>query len=432
MRLGLVLAAVVVWCSAWCGDAFAHAADEFPQVTVQVTVDDARVRVLSRVPAEHVSMRLFEGRTPIDLDRLEPADLAKEVEPLLAARCPLRIDGVVVPPRVVKAEMKMTGTRMPLRSFSMMQVLRRGYLIFMAEYETKGSPRRVDLDWTIFANEYDDAGEDVHDPADLSLVAITRGYGREEIAVLTPIEPGLTWHSDAAFALPAELLAVRPVQRNFMHLPVVSILFVLAGFACVAVTLRQSKPRAVALLTFSFAIAGLCLPYGNVAIEHTSSYARLDDDEAIAIFESLHRNIYRAFDYTHEGAVYDALAQSVDGPMLETIYNDVYQSLIMREENGAVSKVARVEVEAAEVNAIDEATRESHGSAAYAVACSWQVDGVVTHFGHSHERTNAFDAVYTVAPRAEGWRIVDVDILRQQRIDPGDTEPTPPELYNDP
>jgi hypothetical protein len=197
---------------------------------------------------------------------------------------------------------------------------------------------------------------------------------------------------------------------------------VLAGVVCGAIMLRQSKPRAVGLVAFSLIAAAACLPYGNMKLEHTSTGATPSSDEALAIFKSLHRNIYRAFDYTDEGAVYDALAQSVDGPMLETIYNDVYQSLIMREENGAVSKVVRVEIDEAKLTSkfdSAESTPPDEELGSFVVRASWQVDGLVTHFGHAHKRTNAFEAVYTVAPRAAGWRIVEVDILEQRRIDDG-------------
>ncbi|MBD3320640.1 MAG: hypothetical protein GF350_06055, partial [Chitinivibrionales bacterium] len=46
--------------------------------------------------------------------------------------------------------------------------------------------------------------------------------------------------------------------------------------------------------------------------------------EARALFASLHRNIYRAFDYSTESEIYDALSKSVDGDLLTGIYTEVY------------------------------------------------------------------------------------------------------------
>ena len=406
-------------CLSWAGPSLGHPADEFPQVYLQLSINDERVSLLARVPARCASIELFEGETPVELDRMEPADLAKRVQPLIAERCPVSIDGVVVPPRVVKAEMRMEGTRLPVRSFSLPQAYDRGYLIFMAEYETKGRPRRVDMDWTVFANAYDERDEDLNPETDLFIVVVTRAYDQETYAVVTPVEPRYTWHSDQAFELPADLLATKPVQREFVRLPALSIGLWLVGGLTGLVLFRRNW-RAARIVFVVAAFAGvMTLSFMEIEIEKPPAYAELDDDEALVVFETLHRNIYRAFDYSDEGAVYDALAQSVDGPMLETIYNDVYQSLIMREENGAVSKAVRVEIEQAVVEPVGDNGEATYGTNAYRVACTWQVDGLVTHFGHSHARTNQFEAVYTVAPREQGWRIVGAEILQQRRIDDG-------------
>lgn len=400
----------------------AHLADEFPQVTVQIAVDDEAVELIVNIPAKDAMLDVFDGLSPVDMDKMEPADLSALVARVFAKRCEVKIDGVVVPPTVMGAVVDMRNSRLPARSFPEPQVLKQGALKFLARYETKGPPSRVSIDWSIYANEYDADGKPIHVEKDLQVVGVVSASDREQVVLFTPQEPGFTWHSDASLALPEALLKSQPVQRNFINVPVASIVLVLTGVVCGAITLRRSKPRAIGLTAFSFVTAAVCLPYGNLQLEHTASRAAPSDDEALAIFESLHRNIYRAFDYTDEGAVYDALAQSVDGPMLETIYSDVYQSLIMREENGAVSKVVRVQIDEARlISKFDSAasTPPDEELGSFVVRATWQVDGLVTHFGHAHKRTNAFEAVYTVAPRAAGWRIVEVDILQQRRIDDG-------------
>lgn len=419
MRLGIVL---VLFAVAFVpsGMAWSHPADEFPQVTLQVRIDDDAVELIVRIPAKAAMMDVLGGLTPVAMDQMEPEDLATLIAPVLASRCPVTIDGVLVPPRVIQPVVDMANSRQPARRFPLPQVLEQGTLMFVSRYETKGPPRTVSLDWSIYANQYDEAGEPIHEESLLMVAALLVAEGKEQFVYLTPMEPGYTWHASGAKALPADLLATQSVQRNFLSVPVPSVVLVVLGLVCGGITLRRSMPRAVGLVVFSLVVAWACLPFGRLAFEHTPSYADLDDAEALAVFESLHRNIYRAFDYTDEGAVYDALAQSVDGPMLETIYNDVYQSLIMREENGAVSKVVRVSVDRAVLDReVDDETAAAHGLGAYVVVCNWQVDGVVTHYGHTHARTNAFEAVYTVAPRADGWRIVESQVIDQARIDDG-------------
>jgi hypothetical protein len=41
----------------------------------------------------------------------------------------------------------------------------------------------------------------------------------------------------------------------------------------------------------------------------------------------------------------------------------------------------------------------------------------VTHWGHSHDRTNEYEGRFVVAAEPEGWRIHDAEILRQERVD---------------
>lgn len=418
MRFGflILMVFVVVLCA---GEAFAHLADEFPQVTLQIAIDDEALELIVGIPAKDASLDVFDGVSPVAMDQMEPADLSALVGQVFAKRCAVTIDGVVVPPVVLGAVVKMSNSRLPARSFPEAQVFKQGMLKFFVRYETKGPPSSVSLDWSIFANEYDADDQPIHAADGLQVVGMVKAAGREQIVLLTPSEPGYTWHAEEAAGLPGLMCGTTALQEDPVRVPVPSIVLVLCGVVCGAITLRQSKPRAIGLFLFSFVAAGVCLPYGNMQFERTASQAALNDGDALSIFESLHRNIYRAFDYTDEGAVYDALAQSVDGPMLETIYNDVYQSLIMREENGAVSKVVRVEIDEAAVIADGEMDKAAYGPSAYRVTCSWQVDGLVTHYGHSHARTNAFNAVYIVASRAEGWRIVESQIIDQRRIDDG-------------
>jgi hypothetical protein len=145
--------------------------------------------------------------------------------------------------------------------------------------------------------------------------------------------------------------------------------------------------------------------------------------EARAVFEPLHTNIYRAFDYTRDEDVYDALAASVDGALLERLFDEVYRSLVMQEEGGAVSRVERVrhldtnvrEVGVSEVAAASAAATQPR--AAFVVDARWQVDGAVYHWGHAHFRTNEYRAEYTVAATERGWRIVASRMLEQRRVD---------------
>ena len=134
-------------------------------------------------------------------------------------------------------------------------------------------------------------------------------------------------------------------------------------------------------------------------------------EEAGFIFESLHRNIYRAFDYTTEDDIYETLARSVRGELLDEVYGEVYESLILRDQGGAVCKIQGTRILTSEVELPEEDDATS-----FHVTCSWQVRGKVGHWGHTHVRVNEYRARYTVSGDGERWKISAVETLDQRRL----------------
>jgi hypothetical protein len=147
---------------------------------------------------------------------------------------------------------------------------------------------------------------------------------------------------------------------------------------------------------------------------------KLDHVEARQIFEALHQNIYRAFDYEDDTSIYDALAQSVSGDLLDWIFQNVYQSLILKEEGGARAKVSVVKpldfkkVFWTKTNQkFLQGTIDTNNH--FAVLYRWRTVGEVKHWGHSHRRVNEYEARYLVAYTDQGWRIVKSNALAQNR-----------------
>ena len=136
--------------------------------------------------------------------------------------------------------------------------------------------------------------------------------------------------------------------------------------------------------------------------------------EAEAIFTPLHANLYRAFDYVEESDIYDALSQSADGPFLDTIYRTIFRGLVMEEEGGAVARVARVkplDIEVEEIGLTEE------GRPVVQLRCQWRVDGLVSHWGHAHARSNIYSARWNLLETPVGWRLGGLEILEQDRVD---------------
>jgi hypothetical protein len=426
MRFELFLLAIALLALP-CGYAAAHLADEFPQVTLQITINDEAVDLIVRIPAKDAKLGVFDGMSPVEMDKMEPEDLSALVGRVFAQRCEMTIDGVVVPPTVLGAVVKMSNSRLPARSFPEPQVLKQGTLKFFARYETKGSLNSISLDWSIFANEYDENNQPIHADEGLQVAAIVNAGDTQQIALLTPQQPSFTWQAQDTPAL-ADLSVKTDVRRDMMYTPDLSVLILLVGGSVVFFIWRSKRRIHWAIVIVTVVLSAAALPFGTRL--STPTYINPpSDEERLAIFETLHRNIYRAFDYTDEGAVYDALSQSVRGDMLEAIYHDVYQSLIIREEEDALSKVVRVQMQKMKLLPIED-DADVVGELPYRVHCKWEVDGLVTHFGHTHARTNAFEAVYTVVAIGHNWRIIDAEILQQRRVDDGSQ--TAEDLFNKP
>ena len=149
----------------------------------------------------------------------------------------------------------------------------------------------------------------------------------------------------------------------------------------------------------------------------------LPSNEAVTtIFEPLHGNLYKAFDHGSEQEIYDALERSVSGPLLKDLYTQVYNSLVQAEQGGMLGIITGVEPQDLDVQAI---AVDEDGRARIDVLHRWQVEGTVYHWGHSHTRVHEYEAVYTLAGLAEGWRIVAQKMQQQRRLDDDGLAPEP-------
>lgn len=296
----------------------------------------------------------------------------------------------------------------------------------VAEYPASSRPREAVLEWGVFPRDFLAQDRDIAPPGEIE--AVVSGEGRFELIRFTKAEPRYHWRSrnadldDSSVLLPVPAVPKAP-RRG---VPLVSALLVAFGAAAsigAGVLLRGDRVRRVQLC----AIIGLAcvIAAGHAGVNpgskritfpwwSTLDGGQVDPASALSVFGPLHANIYRAFDYTDEREIYDALATSVDGPLLERVYTEVYEGLVIREEGGAVCKVKAVEPVATEVAWIG--SEAATGAPAFRVNSRWRVEGVVYHWGHSHERTNEYAAIYTVAARAGAWRIVGAEPVEQRRV----------------
>jgi len=138
---------------------------------------------------------------------------------------------------------------------------------------------------------------------------------------------------------------------------------------------------------------------------------RLDEAHARQIVAQLLKNVYRSFDFREEHDVYDKLASSVHGKLLETLYLQNRQTQLRAQAGGARTKVQHVEITDTQVAMINS------GSPVYHIDTHWMIQGSVAHWGHVHQRQNRYQARLAIEPIDGLWKLTQFELIDEQRID---------------
>jgi hypothetical protein len=376
--------------------------------------------------------REFSDR--IALSELRATSAALEAR--MAEVCVVSIDGVVVPPRLEKlAKNDPDESLLPLFPLSGGRGLRKIRFDLVMPFvppADRATPRTISIVWTAYPPDE----LSLFDPKPpLAIAAELSAQGVREQVLFRQSEPEHVWHATNG-SIEARLLGVpTPAAATRPSLPLVPLVAFAFGVVATVRGLRTERPRRVLAAAGFWCCAGalawwvvpgtLRVPLPRIAQGLVGGgEARLpNESDAQAIFEPLHQNLYRAFDFVEESSIYDALALSVEGPLLEQTFLTIHRSLVMQEEGGAVSRVQalrHVATEIGEVGFIEHAEVDGgpiERRASFAVRSRYQVDGRVVHWGHAHERTIEYLARYVVVAGTKGWRIASADVLEQRRID---------------
>ena len=411
-----------------CGLSRHASADLHPQ-------DGPHVDVRIRIEPERVVIRLemnlvfldqvvdFPRETPDRISELEFEALPELLDEFFSENHPVMIDGVRVLPTIERLQVNDPDlTLLPLFPVSGEQGLRK--VRFEVIYPAKQPPTRVDFEWSTFPP---DILLDAEDPPNLKIAADLLVNRMRTPLVFTEEERGYTWHEGDG-SIEERMLAVPGApEPDVIEIPMATLLLLMLGglFLVVGLWMMAKRERAAPLVVavvadgVLFGLAATLYVLGIGMFEIRSDPPLPTAESAREIFTPLHANIYRAFDYVDESDIYDALAQSADGPFLDTLYRTIFRSLVMEEEGGAVARVARVtplEIEVEEIGVGDD------DRVAFTVNCFWQVDGVVSHWGHTHARSNQYRARWGVARTPVGWRLTGSRILAQDRVDAEDED----------
>ncbi|MHC4470919.1 MAG: hypothetical protein ACYS99_08130 [Planctomycetota bacterium] len=274
-------------------------------------------------------------------------------------------------------------------------------------YGVKGKPRQASVRWLAFEGVLSWL---------LRVEGEIKGYGDVAYVGLTAEEPEYVWHPPRGPRIPPSVREPDLYRPPTVGVPLVSAALLVAALVFLPVSfLLRLRPRhrwlgVGAALVLVLALSGVART--EMRPPWVSRFKLPDEEGARFIFETLHRNIYRSFDYESESDIYDTLARSVRGELLEEVYAEVYESLILRDQGGVVCRIQDVTITECEIElpADEDALR-------FLAKARWRVRGTVRHYGHVHVRVNEYRAEYTVGRDEEGWKIIDVEILEQERVE---------------
>ena len=365
-----------------------------------------------------------------DAERIDPVELATlgpRLEAYFGAQMPVEVDGVRVAPLLRDLSLNDPDpVLLPLFPISGWRGLRK--VEFALVYPVKSPPESVSVVWPAYPP---DLLSVLPSKPPLQIATEWTMDGLRSHCTFTRSEPGFTWRrpTGGVEARLERVPAPPALQQLVPAWATLAVALFAVGFASAAVA-RRTPRVAMGFGLLGAAVVLVLRPTGPAFFAFgTRAPEAIPEADAIATFKALHVNLYRAFDYESESAVYDALARSVSGVLLEETYLGVRRALVMEEEGGAMSRVVAVRPLGTRVETQGEITLEDGVRArAFTVETTWQVDGRVTHWGHAHDRTNEYDGRFTVAAESAGWRIHDAEVTRQERVETdAATQPLRPE-----
>ena len=273
-------------------------------------------------------------------------------------------------------------------------------------YLTDGIPQQVTNEWNLWSDRIQKVPADAIDPAG------------PFPSYVTPDDNVLTWTNFLkTYQVPTVAKIEVDESLTTMKIPVASAVCLLAvvplGWQ---IGKRRKNAESIGLhlgLTVVLIAGSVALyPFLKVAVAKPAALApKMTDKDAVAVLNSLLKNIYRSFDFREEDDVYDRLATSVSGDLLSEIYLQNRKTLVVTQAGGARARVKAVEILEVDVNQLDD---HPLGRLFHA---KWTATGTVGHWGHIHLRKNQYAANITVEPVDEAWKITDLELLEEKRID---------------
>jgi len=368
---------------------------------------EVRHEVLIRIRDLEQWMDLgLRGEEYIEIDELDT--LRQRIESFLLANNTVKVDGEALKPIMDRSNYVTVG-------ISGIQILEQPQRLEISTaivgviiaYLTEGMPQQVSVDWELFTDQVQQVPATATDPAG------------PLPTFLTPDDNVHTWTNFLKNYTPPTVAQVALKDTvNKLSIPVGSV----SGLLVIFMALwwlwyrrqhQQSFQLPLLTVIVGLLIAVVAFPYARFSVNRpTALISGLSNDESELIMHSLLKNVYRSFDFRDESDVYDRLALSVQGDLLEDIYLQNRKSFAVKKAGGAQARVKEVEILEARA---EPSSTEGKG---FDVKATWTAQGSVGHWGHVHTRKNYYDALVNVQVVDGHWKITGLELLEEKRLDP--------------
>lgn len=364
---------------------------------------EVRFEILVRLKTLAAWMSLDVGEeTPLDTNT--QARLRQQIGQFFMQHSQVQIDGARSRPLLDRVEfVRVTPQGIQSLATADRLTFHTALVGVILAYITPGPPQEVAVEWTFFDAQVPSVPSTVVDPVS------QLPYD------LTPAQPTLRWANllDAYNYQVATIDAIAAQAANEIEVPLPSVLLCLmaaliAGYGGHLALNGAYRITAVALV---FIVAIGVGSLGRVAVRNpfVPPY-QLSEVEALLILQGLLQNTYRAFDFRAENDVYDKLGVSAAGDLITDIYLQSRKRLVMEEQGGARAKVQDVQL----LDAVP-AGPPARGQR-FTFQCAWRITGTVNHWGHTHQRRNQYEAMLTIQPIEQTWKIVALDVIEERRL----------------
>jgi len=333
------------------------------------------------------------GETSIPAERHD--EIKEKIVEFLSGHFPVKIDGEPVEGTVDRVNFLRRSLRSSVVVDNQDLELLPATVGVIYVFPTDGLPQTVEMEWDLFNDKTPTIPAATVDQAGPLPVILEPGFStlRWENFLKFPELPTLTDIEKP----PTELQRVAGWGRWLML--AISIVL-LAGL------LRSSQAsRTLSVPLLSFSLSALAI---TAVFFHQHRQVAMDDERLTQLVGDLLHNVYRAFDYRGEEAIYDVLEKSVSGELLTDIYLETQKGLELANQGGA-----RVKVKTTEVNNAKLLGRDGNR---LTIESDWKVSGSVGHWGHIHQRTNGYRANLEISEIDGVWKLTGLEILEEQRL----------------